>query len=86
MPSSQFVLRGSALTFPHIMEAELLRPDTNHSPAIKQDDANGDGIEHSFGREAPAFLNLPKGEDAHSLGCYANDEQIRKIQSVVRHD
>jgi hypothetical protein len=75
--------RGRALTFPYIVEAELLRPDANHPPAIEQDDANGHGIEHSLCREAEAFLYLPEGENAHGLGCYANDEQIRKIQSVV---
>jgi hypothetical protein len=37
------------LTFPHIVEAELLRPDSDHSPGVQQDDANSYGVEHRFG-------------------------------------
>jgi hypothetical protein len=85
-PAFQVVSRGRALTFPYIVEAEFLRPDPDHSPTVEQDDAHGYSVEHGFRREAEAFLYLPEGENAHGLGCYANDEQIRKIQSVVGHN
>lgn len=79
-------LKGSALTLPYIVETKLLRPNTDHAPAVEQDDANGHGVEHGLCREAEALLDLPESENAHGLSSYANNKEVRKIQSVVRHD
>ena len=65
------------------MEPKLLRPDTDHAPRIKQDDANGHSVEHSLRGKAEAFLDLPEGKDAHCLSSYAHDEEVREVKSVV---
>lgn len=76
----------NALTFPRVVEAEFLCPDTDHAPGVEQDDANGHCIEHGLRRKTEALLNLPEGKNANGLSSYANNEKVRKIQGVVRHD
>jgi hypothetical protein len=45
------------------MESELVRPDTDHAPAIEQHDAQHDNVEHDFGAELEALLHGPKSPD-----------------------
>ena len=77
---------GTRLTFPHIVEAEFLRPDSDHSPGVQQDDSNGYGVEHRFGGEAVAFLDVPEAEDSNCLGGDSDDEEVGEVESVVGHD
>lgn len=72
--------------FPNMVEAESLRPNPDHAPAVEENDPDGDGVEHGFGGETVAFLNLPEREDANSLGCYAHDEEVGQLKSVVSDD
>ena len=53
--------------FPCIVEAELIGPDTDHAPSIKEDDTNGDGVEHCFGSELEALLDCPECVYANRL-------------------
>ena len=59
--------------FPDVVEAEVRAPDADHAPAVEQDDAEHDGVEHGFGGEAEAFLGPPEGVDAQGLGGDADD-------------
>lgn len=68
------------------MEAKRLGPDTNHAPAVEQDDGDGDGVEHGLCAEAVAALDPPEGVDADGLGGDALDEQVRQRERVVLHD
>ena len=72
--------------FPLIVEAELLRPDANHAPAVEQYNADCDNHEHSLGREPIAFLNLPEGTDANGLSRDTDDEEVRELETVVCDD
>lgn len=74
------------LTFPDIVEAEFLRPDSNHAPDVEEDYADCHGVEHGFGRQAEAFLDVPEAEDSYCLGCYADDEQVGEVEGVVGDD
>jgi hypothetical protein len=49
------------------VEAESVGPDTDHTPAIKQYDPNGDGVEHRFGSEFETLLNCPKCVNSNRL-------------------
>ena len=68
--------------FPCIVEAELVGPDADHAPAIKQDDSNGDGVEHGFGSELEALLNCPKCVYANRLreSCQFVTEWLRNFK------
>ena len=77
---------GTRLTFPHIVEAEFLRPDSDHSPGVQQDDSNGYGVEHRFGGEAVAFLNVPEAEDTYGLGGDSDNQKVCEVEGVVSHD
>lgn len=68
------------------MEPEPLRPDTNHTPSIQQYDPHRHSIKHSLRRQSIALLNTPKRPDPHRLRRDADDEQVRQLQRVVRHD
>jgi hypothetical protein len=56
-----------------MMEAETLRPDSDHAPAVEKDDSHRHGVEHGFGGEAVAFLDLPERKDSNGLGDDADD-------------
>ena len=71
------------LTFPNVVESKLLRPDTDHSPCIEQDDANRYSVEHGLCGKAEAFLDLPESKDAQCLSSYAHDEEVCEVESVV---
>lgn len=49
------------------METELWSPVSNHSPAIKQDNAKCNGIEHEFCPKLEALLGPPKYIDTQGL-------------------
>ena len=68
------------------MEAELLRPDSNHSPGVQQDDSDGHSVEHCLGGEAVAFLDVPETEDTYGLGGNSDDKKVGEIEGVVSHD
>lgn len=72
--------------FPLVVKSERLCPDSDHAPAIKQDDAYSDRIEHCLGGDLVAFLDGPKCEDSSSLGCYAHEQEIRQLECVVGYD
>lgn len=57
-----------------MMEAKFLRPDTDHAPAVQQDDADGHSVEHGLRSKLPTFLNVPEGVDAYKLGENAHEE------------
>jgi hypothetical protein len=42
------------------MEAEFVSPNTDHSPTVKQNDSNGNCIEHGFGSESETLLDRPE--------------------------
>lgn len=42
-------------------------PDSNHAPAVKEDDCHGDGVEHGFRAQFEPFLAVPKGVYTDSL-------------------
>jgi hypothetical protein len=68
------------------VEAELLRPDSNHSPGVQQNDSDGYSIEHRLGGKAVAFLDVPEAEDAHGLGGNSDDEEVGEVEGVVGHN
>ena len=68
------------------MEPKSLRPDADHSPAVKQDDSDCHGVEHGLCGKAEAFLDVPESENAHRLCCDADDEEIRQRQSIVGYN
>lgn len=35
--------------FPRFMKAELVGPNTNHTPSVKEDDTEGNRVEHGLG-------------------------------------
>lgn len=72
--------------FPALMEAERLRPDADHAPAVEDDDAHCDDHEHGFGREAVVFLDAPEGADADCLRGDADNEEVRELETVVCYD
>lgn len=49
------------------MKAKLVGPNTNHTPSVKEDDAEGNRVEHGLGSQAEALLDVPKGVDSNSL-------------------
>lgn len=62
--------------FPDVMEAEALTPNTDHAPAIKKDDANGDYIEHRFCGQAVTALDGPERIYSNRLSGDPNDKEI----------
>lgn len=74
------------LTFPNVVESKLLRPDTDHSPCIEENNANCYSVEHSLCGKAETFLDLPEGKDAQRLSSYAHDEEVCEVESVVCDD
>lgn len=57
--------------FPDAVESKALRPDTDHAPTVEEDDGYSDGVEHGFGAEAEALLDVPEAVDADSLAILA---------------
>jgi len=53
--------------FPGVMETKLVGPDTDHAPAIEQDDAECNGVEHSLSPESITLLGPPECVDADRL-------------------
>ena len=53
--------------FPAMMETKFLCPDAYHTPAIEEDNCDGNGVKHSFGAEFKALLNEPETIDPHCL-------------------
>lgn len=68
------------------MESEFLCPDTNHTPCVKYNDADHDGVEHCFGGKLEVLLDGPESEDADELGGDADNEEIGQGEGVVRDD
>ena len=50
-----------------MVEAKAGGPDSDHAPAVKQDYADCDDVEHSFRGEVQVALNEPEGIDADGL-------------------
>jgi hypothetical protein len=59
-----------------VMEAEALTPNTDHAPAVKKDDANGDHIEHRFCGQAVTALDGPERIYSNRLSGDANDKEV----------
>jgi hypothetical protein len=53
--------------FPGVVEPKLVGPDTDHAPAIEQDDAECNGVKHRLGSESITLLNPPECVDADRL-------------------
>lgn len=53
--------------FPFVMEAEACGPDSDHAPAVEEDDADCDGVEHGFCAEVEMSLDIPEGVNADCL-------------------
>lgn len=50
-----------------MVEAEARSPDADHAPAVEQDDADCDGVEHCFCAEVEVALDEPEGVYADCL-------------------
>ena len=72
--------------FPHVLEAEVGRPVSDHAPAIEQDDAYHDGVEHGLRGEHEAPLDPPKAVNANCLGGYTDNEDVRECQRVISNE
>ena len=59
-----------------MVEAESLAPDADHPPAVEEEDADHDGVEHGFGGEGEALLDGPEEVDACELSGDADDEEV----------
>jgi hypothetical protein len=71
---------------PFMVKPELLRPDADHTPAVEEDDAEHDYVEHDFGGELEVFLHEPEGEDADALCGDADDEEVSDGERAVGYD
>lgn len=68
------------------MKAKSLSPDSDHAPAIKQDDTYSNRIKHNLGVQSIPTLDPPEGINAGSLGCNSNDQQVSQFERVVLYD
>lgn len=55
-----------------LTEAKLLRPDAYHAPAIQQNDADCDNVEHELCRQSVALLDQPERAYTRTLRCNAD--------------
>ena len=97
MPGSVLVqhiaLRGKAeIMFPptlvkpdfkDVMEAKRLSPDPNHSPAIQEQDANDNEVEHCFRSYFKSTLNPPEDPDSDGLSRNSNKQNISQREYIV---
>ena len=60
------------------MKAELVGPNTNHTPSVKEDDTDGNRVEHGLGSQAEALLDVPKGVDSKGLNSNVISGNERK--------
>lgn len=59
-----------------MVEAEVVGPVADHTPAVEQDDADHDDVEHGLGADLVVLLKPPVRADAHALGHDAHDKEV----------
>lgn len=62
------------------MKAELVGPNTNHAPCVKEDDTEGNRVEYGLRSQAEALLYVPKGVDPSGLNSsvISGNERTKK--------
>lgn len=69
-----------------MVEADFLRPDADHAPAVQEDDGDDHGIEHGARVDAAPALDAPEGVDAGRLRGETGHEQVGELDGVVALD
>lgn len=72
--------------FPPMVKTKCVLPNSDHAPAIKQNNTNSDSIEHCLRGELISLLYVPKGKDPHRLGGYAHGEKVSQLKCVVSYN
>jgi len=65
-----------------MVEAELLCPDSDHTPPVEQNNSNHDSVKHYLGAEFEALLDGPEAPNSDELGSNSNDKKIGECQCV----